>query len=140
MLLKIALVPLLTVLLVLGAAVSLLPFGGVDALRGPTALQAWWWLAFPLQALLVGGATYVVARLAGPRIDGESLSIIVVVAWLLELGLAFAGLLPADLAWAAPIDYWAVMTGGPIQPAGAIIGGLLGLRTQTAAERGSAAV
>ena len=32
-----------------------------------------------------------------------------------------------DLAWADPIDYWAVMTGGPIQPAGAIIGGLIGL-------------
>ena len=140
MLLKIALVPVLTVLLMLGAVLSLLPFGGLDALRGPTALQSWWWVAFPLQAVLVGAATYLVVRFGAPRVDGESLSMIVVAAWLLELGVAFAGLVPTDFAWADPIDYWAVMTGGPIQPAGAIVGGLLGLRAQPTAERGSAAI
>jgi hypothetical protein len=126
-LLKIALVPVFTVLLMLGAVVSLPPFGGVEALRGPTALQSWWWLAFPLQAVLVGAMAYVVARLAGAGLDGQSLSVIILVAWLLELGVAFTHVLPPDLMWADPIDYWAVMTGGPIQPAGAIIGGLLGL-------------
>jgi hypothetical protein len=126
-LLKVALVPAFVMLLALGAVIALLPFGGTEALRGPTTLQASWWLIFPLQGLLVGIAAYVVARLAGDRVDGQSLSVIVVVAWLVELGIAFAGVLPRDLMWADPIDYWAVMTGGPIQPAGAIIGGLTGL-------------
>ena len=127
MLLKIALVPLLTVLLFVAAVIALLPFGGFDALHGATALQASWWLIYPLMALLAGLVAYVVARLVGHRVDAQSFAVIVVVAWLLELGIAFLGVLPADLAWADPIDYWAVMTGGPIQPAGAIIGGLIGL-------------
>ncbi len=134
MLLKIALVPIFVVLLALGAVISLLPFGGAEALRGPTPLQAWWWLAYPLQAVVVGVIAYLVARLVGDRIGAESLSVIIVVAWLIQLGVAFAGLVPADLMWADPIDYWAVMTGGPIQPAGAIIGGLLGLRPRNARE------
>jgi hypothetical protein len=133
-LLKIALVPVFVVLLALGAASSLLPFGGVEALRGPTTLQASWWLIFPLQALLVGIAAYFVARLAGNALDGQSLSVIVVIAWLLLLGIAFLRVIPPDLMWADPIDYWAVMTGGPIQPAGAIVGGLIGLGRRTRRE------
>lgn len=134
MLLKIALVPLFVVLFALGAVIALLPFGGAEALRGPTALQASWWLIFPLQGVLVGLAAYVVARLAGDRLDATSLAVIIVVAWLAELLIAFAGVLPPDLMWADPIDYWAVMTGGPIQPAAAIIGGMIG---QGRARRGA---
>lgn len=127
MLARIALVPIFTLLFMLAAVISLLPFGGFDALRGPTPLQAWWWLAFPLHALVAGVIAYLVVRLAGEHLDGQSLAVIIVTAWLLELGIAFAGVVPQEFAWADPIDYWAVMTGGPIQPAGAIIGGLIGL-------------
>jgi hypothetical protein len=129
---KIALVPLLAVVFFVAAVVSLLPFGGVDALRGPTPLQASWWLIFPLQAVLVGAVTYVVARFAGRWLDDRSLPVIVVAAWLLELAIAFVRVLAPELMWADPIDYWAVMTAGPIQPAASIVGGLLGLRPQRA--------
>lgn len=133
MLLKIALVPLMTLLLFLAAVIALLPFGGVEALRGPAALQASWWLIYPLMALLAGLAAYVVARLVGDRVDTQAFAVIVVIAWLLGLGVAFLNVLPPDIAWASPIDYWAVMSGGPIQPAGAIIGGLIGLGRQATA-------
>jgi hypothetical protein len=127
MLLRVALVPLLTVLLMVAAMLSFFVIGGTSALTGPAVLQASWPLIYLLQAVVVGLLGYAVGRVIGYRIDGSTLSAIIVAAWLGELVVLGLGLVPTELLWTDFVAKWSLLTGGPIQPAAAIAGALFGL-------------
>ncbi|MDP8903793.1 MAG: hypothetical protein M3N29_00495 [Chloroflexota bacterium] len=129
MLLRVALVPLLTVLLGLCAAVSLFVFGAYDPTRVEAVLAESWFLVYVVQALLVGLVLYVAARLLGARIDGAGLSAVIVAAWIAELLVLAVGVF-ADVGQGNAVADWVLVTGGPIQPFAAITGALLGLGRQ----------
>lgn len=132
MIVRAALVLALTVLLGLTAASSFYLVGGAAALRGPSVLQASWPVIYPLQSVLVGLVAWATVRvvrrwLPGARLTAESVSVMVVVAWLAELLFVGSGILADDLSWTNGIAYWLMLTGGPIQPIAAIAGALIGL-------------
>jgi hypothetical protein len=121
---------LLTLVLGMTVAASWLLFGGRAAFGGPDrVLRESWPAIYGFQAALAAIAVFVFARRQALAIRAPRLLLLVVGAWLGELlvltvgGTLIANELDPEFAW----FYWLIGTGGPLQPAAATIGGLLGL-------------
>lgn len=121
----------LTLVLGLTVAISWLAFGGRSAFNGPDrVLREAWPLIYGSQAVMAAIGLFIFARRESAELGIRRLTAVVVGAWLGELlALTFGGNLLAneldpDIAW----FYWLMGTGGPIQPAAAFAGALLGLR------------
>lgn len=133
MLVRAALVVVVTIVLGLCAVVSMVAFGATHPSQVPAVLERSWLWIYVVQAVLAGLAMYVTARVAARRVDGASLAAMVVAAYVVQLAVLMTGLMP-HLGQRNAVAEWALLTGGPIQPVAAIIGALLGLRRQETPE------
>ena len=121
--------------LVLGAtvAISWILIGGRTAFQGPDrVLRESWPAIYGLQAILAAMALYVFVRRQALAPSVRDVVLLVVGAWLGELlaltagGNLLANEIDPEIAW----FFWLMGTGGPLQPAAAAIGGLIGLRSR----------
>ena len=124
---------LLTLVLGTTVAMSWLIVGGTRAFQGPDrVLSESWPTIYGSQALLAGLALFLFARRQAWALRPQTLVILVVGAWLGELlaltagGQLLANELDPEVGW----YYWLMGTGGPIQPAAAVTGGIVGLRSR----------
>ena len=124
-------VAVLTVVLGATVAVSWIVIGGRAAFQGPDwVLRHSWPAIYGLQAVLAAIALYLFVRGRAGALSADQVVLLVVAAWLGELlaltagGSLLANEIHPDNAW----FFWWMATGGPMQPAAATIGGLLGLR------------
>jgi hypothetical protein len=121
----------LTLVLGLTVAVSWLAFGGRGSFNGPDrVLRDSWPLIYGSQAVMAAIGLLIFARREIAELGLRRLGALVVGAWLGELlaltlgGNLLANELDPNVAW----FYWLMGTGGPLQPAAAFAGGLLGIR------------
>lgn len=131
MALRIGVFVLVSLLLVLCIAASFLLFAGADVPRWPAVMDRGWFFVYAVQALISWLALYLVARRLEPRVTGEQLSGIVLLAWALQPLLLMTNLLGPLTGPVDAISYWVVLTGGVIQPIAAIAGAQMGLRRPT---------
>lgn len=124
-------VPILTVALGFSLAFAYFLVGGQLALRGPYALARSWPLIYPLMALFaaVVGATF--GRLSGRRLTAGSIALLVLLGWIGEYFVLASRILADELDPVSSLGFWVMATGGPLQPAAAVLGAWLGRRTHT---------
>jgi len=129
-------IPLLTLLMGLTVAVSWITFSLRAFQAGPLpVLEASWPWIYGSQVLLVGALTFLVVHRSRRLVTPRRLAVLVLGGWLGELTVltALGGVLlaneidPGNAWW-----FWWWATGGPMQPAAAFTGGLLGVRVRRA--------
>jgi hypothetical protein len=125
-------ISVLTLLMGMTVAVFWMTFGLRAVQAGPLpVLEASWPLIYGSQVLLVGAVTLLVVHRSLRVVTPARLAMLVIGGWLGEMAVltALGGVLlaneinPGNAWW-----FWWWATGGPIQPAAAFAGGLLGLR------------
>lgn len=133
-------IPVLTLLMGMTVAASWMTFGRRAVQAGPLpVLEASWPLIYGSQVLLVGAVTLLVVHRSRRLNAPGRLALLVIGGWLGELvvltalgGVVLANEINPGNAW----WFWWWATAGPIQPAAAFAGGLLGIRLR----RGAASV
>lgn len=125
----IALVTALTPALALTVLLSLFIVGGSVALRGPSVVQHSWPIVYGIQAVLAAAALFVVARYGAGWLSARALLALVAAVWVSELlvVLLIHPILANELTPVSTVVYWLMATGGPLQPAAALVGGILAI-------------
>lgn len=115
---------------VLGTTTALAFFvvGGRLALLGPGVLWQSWPLIYGLVAVFSAAVLAVVGLVLRNRLTAKALGAVVLGAWFGQYLVLASGVLADEFTPLNAIFYWLLATGGPIQPAAAILGGWLGLR------------